>query len=173
MGERLTQIRTFDSETGELLSEKITSGSPNGKGFVMVYTDRTLDLISKCPSATTLKVFMLLAMNQQYEERGYPTTKKAVQEKLHITKQTCLTAFKWLKENFIINEYKVDGVTEYMVNPAYVTVGRDKKKRVKEWHRRWENGTVLYLQDPVKKSKSSKSSKKSRALPEGRSVQVS
>ena len=73
------------------------------------------------------------------------TTKKAVQDKLGITKKTCIEAFKWLKQNFIINEYVVNGVTEYMVNPEYITVGRDKKRRMREWIRRWQGQTVLTL----------------------------
>ena len=35
-----------------------------------------------------------------------------------------------------------------MVNPAYVTVGRDRKKRQKEWIRRWSGGTITALPEP-------------------------
>lgn len=138
MGRTMRQVVSFDEETGEIYSDSTSpAGSQNGKGFVLMYTEKVQELIVKCPSATTLKVFMLLSMGQQFEERGVITTKKAVQEKLGITKPTCLEAFKWLKEHWIINEYRVDGHTEFMVNPEYVTVGRDKKKRIAEWRRRW------------------------------------
>lgn len=142
MAGRVTQTTVYEESTGEVIYASETKGSPNGKGWVIMYTDKVQKLIVDCPSAATLKVFMLLSMGQKFEERGVVTTKKAVQEKLGITKPTCLEAFKWLKENFIINEIKVNGCSEFMVNPAYVTIGRDKKKRLKEWNRRW-SGQVI------------------------------
>lgn len=138
----IKQTSIYDEGTGELVREVVTRGSPNGRGWVIVYTENVQELLLKCNSATTLKVFMYLAVNQQFEERGFITTKAAVQEKLGITKPTCIAAFNWLKENMIINEYRVNGCTEFMVNPRYVTVGRDKKAREKEWVRRWADGVV-------------------------------
>lgn len=140
-----TEIIKYDDQ-GDMVSRKMFKGSRNGKGWCMMYTDKVTDLILACPSGATVKVFMLLAMGQQFDERGMITTKKAIQDKLSIDKSTCLAAFKWLKENFIINEYKNDGgYTEFMVNPEYVSIGKDKKKRQKEWIRRWQNQTVLTL----------------------------
>lgn len=136
------QTSIYDEGTGELVREVVTRGSPNGRGWVIVYTENVQELLLKCNSAATLKVFMFLAVNQQFEERGFVTTKKAVQDKLGIDKKTCITAFNWLKENMVINEYRVNGCTEFMVNPRYVTVGRDKKAREKEWVRRWAGGVV-------------------------------
>lgn len=136
MAGRLKQVITTDIETGELISDVTTVGCPNGKGFVLMYSEKCQDLLLKIDSAATLKVFMLIAMNQHYDEHGYTTTKKAVQEKLGITKPTCLAAFKWLKEHNVICEYRIDGHLEFMINPEFVTVGRDKKARLKEWNRR-------------------------------------
>ena len=138
----IKQTSIYDEGTGELVREVVTRGSPNGRGWVIVYTENVQELLLKCNSAATLKVFMFLAVNQQFEERGFITTKAAVQEKLGITKKTCIDAFNWLKENMVINEYRVNGCTEFMVNPRYVTVGRDKKAREKEWVRRWAGGVV-------------------------------
>ena len=138
----IKQTSIYDGNTGELLREVTSKGSPNGRGWVMMYTNNVQELLLKCNSAATLKVFMLLAVNQQFEERGYITTKAAVQEKLGITKKTCIEAFNWLKENMVINETRVNGCTEFMVNPRYVTVGRDKKAREKEWVKRWTGGVV-------------------------------
>ncbi len=145
------QTTVYDGETGEVLREVVSRGSPNGKGWVIVYTQNVQELLLKCNSAATLKVFMYLAVNQQFEERGFITTKAAVQEKLGITKPTCIEAFNWLKENMIINETRVNGCTEFMVNPRYVTVGRDKKAREKEWLRRWAGGTVSTQRLPESK----------------------
>lgn len=147
------QTSVYDESTGELIREVLTRGSPNGKGWVIVYTENTQELLLKCNSAATLKVFMFLAMNQQFEERGFVTTKKYVQEKLGIDKKTCICAFNWLKENMVINEYRNNGVTEFMVNPRYVTVGRDKKAREKEWVKRWTNGTVATVRELGEKKK--------------------
>ena len=147
----LRQVTTIDEGTGEIISDILSRGSPNGKGYVLMYTEKVIKLITECPSASTLKVFMLLSMGQQFDDRGYITTKKAVQEKLGITKPTCLEAFKWLKDNFIINECKIDGHTEFMVNPDYVTIGRDKKKRQAEWVRRWSGQTVKTILAPKRR----------------------
>ena len=151
MGSTIKQVTVIDEDSGEVLKEAWSKGSPNGKGFVLMFTDKVEDLILQCPSAATLKVFMLLSMGQQFEERGMIITKKAVAEKLNITKPTCLDAFKWLKERFIVNECKVDGHTEFMVNPEFVTVGRDKKKRLAEWRRRWSGQVIQTLKAPKQK----------------------
>lgn len=143
--ERVIQTNVY--QDGALVSTKFAKAKgSNGKGWSIMYNDKVNELAMKCTSAATLRVFMLLATGQQFDERGMITTKKAVQDKLGITKQTCLEAFKWLKQNFIINEYRTEGgYTEYMVNPEYVTIGKDKKKRMKEWIRRWSGQTVLTL----------------------------
>lgn len=163
------QVTVFDEDTGEVRAELVTRGSPNGKGWCIMYTDKINDLVLKCKSAATLRVFMLLAANQQFEERGYISTKKAIQEKLGIDKSTCLEAFKWLKENFVVNECKVNGYTEFMVNPAYVTIGRDKKKREKEWLRRWAGQTVGVL--PAPDVRVSEKKKIKSVIKEGRSIE--
>ena len=99
-------LQTSVYQDGALISTKFSKvKSSNGKGWSIMYNDKVMELAMKCTSAATLRVFMLLATQQQFEEKGVVTTKKAVQEKLGITKQTCLEAFKWLKQNFIINEY--------------------------------------------------------------------
>lgn len=149
----IKQTSVYDAGTGELIREVVSRGSPNGRGWVIVYTENVQELLLKCNSAATLKVFMYLAVNQQFEERGFITTKTAVQEKLGITKKTCIEAFNWLKENMIINEMRVNGCTEFMVNPRYVTVGRDKKAREKEWVKRWTGGTVGVIKELGEKKK--------------------
>lgn len=149
----IKQTSIYDEGTGELVREVVTRGSPNGRGWVIVYTENVQELLLKCNSAATLKIFMYLAVNQQFEERGFITTKAAVQEKLGITKKTCIEAFNWLKENMVINETRVNGCSEFMVNPRYVTVGRDKKAREKEWVRRWAGGTVATVRALPEKKK--------------------
>lgn len=165
MAEMAIQTSVYDGETGELLREIFTRGSPNGRGWVIMYTENVLELLTKCNSASTLKVFLYLAVNQKFEERGFMTTKTAVQERLGITKKTCIEAFNWLKENYIVNESKINGCTEFMINPKYVTVGRDKKAREKEWLKRW-SGQVVSTQKSLPEKKKIKILK-----PVGRSIE--
>lgn len=143
----IRQVRTFDEDTGEMVNEVTTRGSPNGKGWVIMYTARTLELMKQC-TGSTFKVFSYLACGQQFEERGVITTKKAVQDYLGMTKATVLEAFKWLKEHHIISEVNHSGCSEFLVNPDYVTVGRDKNKRKKAWSRSWEGQTVAIIESP-------------------------
>lgn len=157
MSQYIRKVDVVNADTGEVVHHTTTIGSQLGKGWVVVYTDKVTEFICSCPSASTIKVFFLLAMGQKFDNHGMITTKKAVQEKLGITKQTCLEAFKYLKEHFIINECKVDGVTEYMVNPALVMVGRDKKKRQEEWGRRWAGQVIKTLPDPTRPKKNKRS----------------
>lgn len=165
----IKQTIVYDEDTGEVLVDKSTKGSPNGQGWVIMYSAKIFELLPKC-SGSTFKVFAYLAAGQQFEERGMVTTKKAVQDYLGMTKQTCLAAFKWLKENHIITENRIDGHTEFMVNPDYVTIGRDKKRRCREWALR-VGANVISLPDPVRK-KSPK--KKVTTLPaaSGRSIEI-
>lgn len=171
MGKLFKQTIIYDSDSGEVLSDTTRSGSANGKGWSIMYNDKILELIGKCTSAATLRVFMLLAAGQQFDERGMVTTKKAVQEYLKIDKSTCLEAFKWLKENMIINECKINGCTEFMVNPKYITVGRDKKKRENEWIRRWSGQTVATLPSPNSPKKVVKPKVK-KLVAAGRSIEM-
>jgi len=126
------QVTVYDEDTGEVVNEVTSRGSPNGRGFVLMYSERTSELFKKC-TGSVARVFGYLACNQNFEERGFIGTKKNVQEALGMNKSTCIEAFKWLKEHHVISEVSHNGVSEFLINPDYVTVGRDKKKRQKAW----------------------------------------
>ena len=137
-----------DVDTGEILSEKTWfGGNTNGGGFCMVYTEETARLIERVTEPTILRIFFYLAMGQDYGTDGKPfgmiCTKREVQEKLKVAKTSVINAFNWLKENAVIHESSYHGVSEFMVNPRYVTVGKDKDYRQKEWLRRWEISGVF------------------------------
>lgn len=171
MGKLYKQTILYDGDSGEVLSDTTRSGSGNGKGWVIMYTDKINELVTKCKSAATLRIFMLLAAGQQFEERGMVTTKKAVQEHLGIDKKTCIEGFKWLKDNMIINECKINGCTEFMVNPLYITVGRDKKKRQAEWVRRFTGQTIAVLPDAKLRKASRVKTKVKKLVVAGRSIE--
>ena len=159
-------IRSYtitDVGTGEILSEKTWFGKNlNGSGFCMVYTDETARLIERVTEPTVLRIFFYLAMGQDYGTDGKPfgmvCTKREVQTKLKLAKTSVINAFNWLKENAIIHERAYHGSSEFMVNPRYVTVGKDKDFRQAEWLRRWEVSGV-FIRGHRKGTKASSSSK--------------
>ncbi len=163
------QVTVYDEDTGEVVNDLVTRGSPNGKGWVIMYTARTLELMQQC-TGSTFKVFGFLACGQQFEERGVITTKKAVQDYLGMTKKTVLDAFKWLKDHHVISEVSHNGVSEFIVNPDYVTIGRDKRKRQKAWVKSFAGQTVATIEAPKVAHRAR--SAVSALPPSGRSIEV-
>lgn len=101
----------------------------------MMFTDMGMDVVAKCPSSATLRVYLYLAMGQSYDG-GMKTTKRAVEQYLGISHRTCALAFDWLKSNFIVHEWRNNGVTDFMINPRYVSIGKFDE-RMKLWNSRW------------------------------------
>lgn len=139
---KVTQITICDVTTGEVVVDKTVWGARSKGGWVMFYQQRGLDLIAKAPNPSVLKVFMYVAMGQTYEG-GMKTTKAAVQAKLGLSKPTIISAFNWLKDNFIIHEWRVDGQSEFMVNPQYVCIGK-LDERMRMWNNRFENYKPMF-----------------------------
>lgn len=170
MKSTVKQTIVYDEITGEILVDKKTKGSPNGQGWVIMYSAKIFELLPNC-SGSVFKVFAYLAAGQQFEEKGMITTKKAVQDFLKMDKSTCLAAFKWLKDNKIIAETRINGCTEFMVNPDYITIGRDKKRRYTEWALRiGEN--KLSAPKSFSKPKLVQKKQTSALPPSGRSIEV-
>ena len=134
------QVVTYDGN-GEVISDVVTRAkSQNGGGFVISYTEKMSDFLLKVKTGSIVRVFLYIAHHQNYGVNGvfgYRCSHKYLQQIFGMDKSTLWDALKYLKENFLINESKVDGFTEFMVNPQYVTMGSDKKTRVNEWNRRW------------------------------------
>ena len=109
--------------------------------FVIIYSAPICKLV-EMPTITisALRLFLYIAHNQQYGEDGlhfgFSCTKTHLREKLKLDRKPVYSALKWLKENHLVLETKVNGNREFMVNPHYVTVGSRKNKRIKEWNRR-------------------------------------
>lgn len=131
----------YDSN-GEIVYETMKRIRPrNGSGFVISYTEKMCEFLTKVSTGSIVRVFLYIAHHQNYGTNGvygYRCTHKYLQQVLRIEKSTLWEALKYLKESFLINETKVAGVTEFMVNPNYVTIGVDKKARINEWNRRWQ-----------------------------------
>ncbi len=132
----------YDSN-GEVLYDVIKRpNSQNGSGFVISYSEKMSDFLLKVKTGSIVRVFLYIAHHQAFGsdgvQFGYRCTHKYLQQIFGMDKSTLWDALKYLKENFLVNESKIEGSTEFMVNPQYVTVGSDKKARVREWNRRWE-----------------------------------
>ena len=138
---KYTQVSRYD-ENGELLSEvTFQTRSQNGSGFVISYTDKMTEFITKTETPSVVRIFLYLAHNQQYGNNGvygFRCTRKFLETALNITRKSVYSALQKLKNDFLVQETKVDGLSEFMVNPNYVTIGRDKQARMREWSNRWQ-----------------------------------
>lgn len=129
-------------ENGEVIVDMVRKKrSKNGSGFVISYTAKMCDFIAETRQGSTVRLFLYLAHNQQYgsdgKTFGYRCSHKFLQQVLGLDRKSVYNALSYLKEKFLVLESKVDGATEFMVNPNYVTIGTDKKMRLGVWNRRW------------------------------------
>lgn len=135
------EVSRYDAD-GELISANVfTARKQNGSGFVISYTTKMSEFIEKNDVPSVVRIFLYIAHNQQYGVNGvygYRCTRKHLETALNITRKSVYSALNKLKEDFLVNETKVDGFSEFMVNPNYVTMGRDKQARIREWNLRWE-----------------------------------
>ena len=100
---------------------------------MIVYRESFEDFLLTAPDFTTAKVFGVL-MTQQNFEGGINTTKKAVADRIKVSYRSVMTAFNWLKEHSYIKERKVNGQTEFLLNPDVTTCGKNKKKKLELWN---------------------------------------
>ena len=139
---RIKSVQVADAFTGEIISESTRPiVSQNGSGWVISYTEKMCEFLTKVTSPTVIRLFLILAHRQNYGTNGiygYRCTKKYLRELLRVDRKTIYDALEYLKANFLVVENRFDGQTEFMVNPEYVTIGTDKKARLREWSQRWE-----------------------------------
>lgn len=125
--------------------------SLNGSGFVISYTEKMSDFIVSCKVASVVRVFVYLAHHQNYaadgETYGYRCSHKYLQTLLGLDRSTLWDALKYLKSKYLVHVAKINGQYEFMVNPNYVTIGRDKASRIVEWNKRWAE--TLRQQDSI------------------------
>lgn len=114
----------------------------NGGGWVVSYTEKVCELLKDVSTGSVLRIFFYLAHNQQFandgKQFGYRCSKKYLQDVLGLDRSVVWEALKTLREKYLVLETKIDGQSEFMVNPNYITIGSDKKSRLREWSRRWE-----------------------------------
>ena len=103
-----------------------------GDGWVLVYRKTYRDLLLGVTNPSILRVFGLLMTKQNFE-RGINTTKKAIADELKISYDSVMVAFKWLKEHGYVKERKVNGQTEFLLNPDVTTCGKNKQAKIDLW----------------------------------------
>ena len=95
------------------------------------------NLLNNAPTASTVKIFFFIALNQPEEGiRGYETTKIQLAVDLNLKKSIIFRDLHWLEENILINEIKQVETVDFMANPYYVMNNSDPQARKDEWKRR-------------------------------------
>ena len=104
----------------------------------MIFDDRrTLRTIEDAPDDHIIKIFFYLAFHQPQDGiRGYQIDKTQLQYDLKLGRTNFLVALRWLKENTVVNELKLVGYSDFMVNPYIVMNNSDRDERIAEWNRR-------------------------------------
>lgn len=104
----------------------------------MIFDDRrTLRTINDAPDDHIIKIFFYLAFHQPDDGiRGYVIDKTQLQYDLKLGRTNFLVALRWLKENTVVNELKMVGYSDFMVNPYIVMNNGNKDERIAEWNRR-------------------------------------
>ena len=104
----------------------------------MISFDKTvLNLLNDAPTASTVKVFLYIALNQPSEGLyGLKITKEELAEALNLKRSAIFRDLKWLKDNLLIQELKFIEDFDYMANPRFVMNNSDFKDRLNEWNRR-------------------------------------
>ena len=118
----------------------------NGSGFVISYTEKVCDFLAKVPTGSVVRVFMYIAHHQGYGNDGmfgYRCSHKHLEQALRLDRTTVWDALKFLKDKSLVVENRINGCTEFMVNPEYITIGADKSARVREWTRRRGGNAIV------------------------------
>lgn len=137
-----TEIIKYDDEGNAFKDIVYRPKSQNGSGFVISYTEKMIEFIEKHEAASVVRMFMYFAHNQQYGDGGiygYRCARKHLEQILAVDRKTVYNALQTLKREFLVIETKSDGLSEFMVNPNYITIGKNKDARIREWNRRWED----------------------------------
>ena len=104
----------------------------------MIFDDRrTLRTIEDAPDDHIIKIFFYLAFHQPEDGiRGYVIDRTQLQYDLKLCRTNFLVALRWLKENLVVNELKLVGYSDFMVNPYIVMNNGNSDERIAEWNRR-------------------------------------
>ena len=113
------------------------------------YTAKMCEFLEKTRQGSFVRVFLYIAHHQNYGNDGvfgYRCSRSHLAKVLRLEPRTIYSALEYLIEKFLVVENRIDGLLEFMVNPAYVTIGGDKKAREREWNLRWEMYNKLHAE---------------------------
>lgn len=119
-----------NDETGELIAHNEYRGTQNGKDWWIMYRITMAFIASGKLTYSAVRVYMHITARADW--RGVlATTQTAMAKEIGISKQAVSNALEELKHYDLIRATKERGVPVYIVNPAYATLGKDKKRRLK------------------------------------------
>lgn len=136
-----TQVHQVD-ENGEVVREYGFTPrlAKNRGGFVIAYTQAMSEFLEREQQGSVVRLFLYIAQHQDYGTNGvygFRTTRSYLAKVLSLTRKTVYTALEYLKSKYLVNELRINGSLEFMVNPDYVTIGADRRGRDREWNERW------------------------------------
>lgn len=118
-----------DTKTGEVISHHEYVGTQNGKNWWIMYRTTMAFIASGELTYSAVRVYMHITARADW--RGVlSTTQTAIAKEIGISRQAVNKAIEELKHYDLIREAKENGQTVYIVNPAYATLGKDKKRRL-------------------------------------------
>lgn len=133
---------TITDENGEVIRESTRRFvKQNRGGFVLSYTAKMQEFLLKNTNPTVIRVFLYIAHRQGFGDNdgifGYRCTRQHLADILRVNRKTIFDALKYLEDNFLVVENRFEGQLEFMVNPDYITIGSNRKKRDQVWSERW------------------------------------
>lgn len=149
------EVIGYDIDGGVVYDNVQRPRRQNGSGFVISYTEKVCDFLAKVPTGSIVRVFMYIAHHQGYGNDGmfgYRCSHKHLEQALRLDRTTVWDALKFLKDKSLVVENRINGCTEFMVNPEYITIGADKSARVREWTRRRGGNAIVDVRPEIRRN---------------------
>ena len=149
------EVIGYDIDGGVVYDNVQRPRRQNGSGFVISYTEKVCDFLAKVPTGSIVRVFMYIAHHQGYGDDGmfgYRCSHKHLEQALRLDRTTVWDALKFLKDKSLVVENRINGCTEFMVNPEYITIGADKSARVREWTRRRGGNAIVDVRPEIRRN---------------------
>jgi len=115
---------------------------------------RIWNILKDAPTASTVKIFLYIALNQPDEGIfGYRSTKEQLAIDLNLKRAMIFRSLHWLEENLLIQEIKQAEDFDFMANPYFVMNNSDRDARIAEWSRRCRIDTLKEVEKSRRKLK--------------------
>jgi len=115
---------------------------------------RIWNILKDAPTASTVKIFLYIALNQPDEGIfGYRSTKEQLAIDLNLKRAMIFRSLHWLEENLLIQEIKQAEDFDFMANPYFVMNNSDRSERIAEWSRRCRIDSLKEVEKRRRKQK--------------------